>query len=72
MSPNGSAVVRPRLLLAVLLGVAGLVLLAVGLTIADGLAAWIEVVTAVILLLVSYLLQHLARREIFSRRDDGS
>lgn len=72
MSPNGSAAARPRLLLAVLLAVAGLALLAVGLTIADGLAAWIEVVIAIILLLASYLLQYLARREILYRRDDGS
>ncbi|MBQ1075362.1 hypothetical protein KBX06_19645 [Micromonospora sp. C31] len=61
---------RRRLLWAGLLAVAGLVLLAVGLTVADGTAAWFEVAVAIVLLLTSYGLQHVARRETLYRHDE--
>ncbi len=56
-----------RLLVAGILAVVGLVLLFLGLTVADGATAWIEVVVAVALLLTSYGLQRLARRETIYR-----
>ena len=45
-----------------IMAVAGLVLLAVGLTVADGVAAWVDVVLAVTLLVSSYWAQQDARR----------
>ncbi|MCI4066966.1 hypothetical protein MRQ36_32145 [Micromonospora sp. R77] len=54
---------RRRLLWAGILAVVGLVLLLVGLTVADGALAGIEVVLAILLLVASYAVQHLARRE---------
>ncbi|MGN9811622.1 hypothetical protein ACTMSW_19975 [Micromonospora sp. BQ11] len=54
---------RRRLLWSGLLALAGLVLLVIGLTVADGVAAWVEVVVAILLLLASYGVQYLARRE---------
>ncbi|MGN9768513.1 DUF3040 domain-containing protein [Micromonospora sp. SD12] len=60
---------RRRLLWAGVLAVAGLVLLVVGLTVADGTAAWLEVAAAIVLLLVSYGLQYVARRETLYRDD---
>ncbi|MGC4763314.1 hypothetical protein ACLQ20_10715 [Micromonospora sp. DT46] len=54
---------RRRLLWAGLLAVAGLVLL----TVADGTAAWLEVSVAIVLLLASYGLQYVARRETLYR-----
>ncbi|MBO4210094.1 hypothetical protein [Micromonospora echinofusca] len=71
--PDGrGATVRRRLLWSGLLAVIGLALLAVGLTIADGTAAWIEVTIAIVLLVASYALQYLARRETVYRRDERS
>ncbi|MCX4391155.1 hypothetical protein OG777_30085 [Micromonospora peucetia] len=61
---------RRRLLWAGILAVAGLVLLAVGLTVADGTAAWLEVAAAIVLLLASYGLQYVARRETLHGDDD--
>lgn len=58
-----AAVRRRRLLWAGILAVVGLVLLLVGLTVADGTLAGIEVVLAILLLVASYVVQHLARRE---------
>ncbi|RKN41507.1 hypothetical protein [Micromonospora endolithica] len=54
---------RRWLLWSGILALAGLVLLVVGLTVADGVAAWIEVTLAIVLLLASYGVQYLARRE---------
>ncbi|WP_320068683.1 hypothetical protein [Micromonospora sp. RTGN7] len=61
---------RSRLLWAGILAVAGLVLLAVGLTVADGAVAWLEAIVAIVLLVVSYALQRLARRETVYRHDE--
>ncbi|MCL7457988.1 MULTISPECIES: DUF3040 domain-containing protein [Micromonospora] len=68
--PERAATRRRRLLWAGVLAVAGLVLLVVGLTVADGTAAWLEVAAAIVLLLVSYGLQYVARREALYRDDD--
>ncbi|MEU4381838.1 hypothetical protein [Micromonospora echinofusca] len=68
--PERAATRRRQLLWAGVLAVAGLVLLLVGLTVADGTAAWLEVAAAIVLLLVSYGLQHVARREALYRDDD--
>jgi uncharacterized membrane protein YiaA len=65
-----AAVRRRRLLGAGILAVVGLVLLLVGLTVADGTLAGVEVVLAILLLVASYLVQHLARREVLY--DDGT
>ncbi|SCL17525.1 hypothetical protein GA0074692_0189 [Micromonospora pallida] len=62
---------RRRLLWAAVLAVGGLVLLLLGLTVASGTLAWIEVLLAFALLVVSYVLQWMARRETFSGRDRG-
>ncbi|MDM4719222.1 hypothetical protein QTQ03_06265 [Micromonospora sp. WMMA1363] len=62
-SDPGRAGIRSRLLWSGILAVIGLILLFVGLTVADGTAAWIEVAVAIVLLLVSYGLQYVARRE---------
>lgn len=61
------AATRRRLLWSGLLAVVGLILLVLGLTVADGTAAWLEVAAAVVLLVTSYALQHLARRETLYR-----
>ncbi|MFC0007513.1 hypothetical protein [Micromonospora siamensis] len=61
---------RRRLLIAGILAVAGLALLALGLTVARGTVAGVEVALAVILLVASYALQRLARRQTLYRRDD--
>ncbi|MGK5740674.1 hypothetical protein [Micromonospora sp. URMC 103] len=54
------------------LALAGLVLLVIGLTVADGVAAWVEVIVAVVLLVTSYLVQAVARRAVLygDRGDD--
>ncbi|GAB3182470.1 hypothetical protein FHX75_111110 [Micromonospora palomenae] len=61
---------RRRLLLAGILAVLGLALLGLGLTVADGVLAGVEVVLAIVLLLSSYALQYVARRETLYRHDD--
>ncbi|MBQ0906874.1 hypothetical protein [Micromonospora sp. U21] len=61
---------RRRQLWAGVLALAGLVLLVIGLTVADGVAAWIEVVVAILLLVTSYVVQYLARREAVYRPDE--
>ncbi|MGW4499012.1 hypothetical protein ACWENR_10415 [Micromonospora sp. NPDC004336] len=61
---------RRRLLWSGILAVAGLALLLVGLTIADGTAAWIEVAAAIALLVASYAVQYLARRETLYSSDE--
>ncbi|WBB68789.1 hypothetical protein [Micromonospora sp. WMMD812] len=68
--PQRAATRRRRQLWAGVLALAGLVLLVIGLTVADGVAAWVEVVAAGVLLLASYVVQTLARRESVYRRDD--
>ncbi|MDG4810030.1 hypothetical protein O7634_25035 [Micromonospora sp. WMMD1120] len=67
---NRTVTRRRRQLWAGVLALVGLVLLVVGLTVADGVAAWIEVVVAVLLLVTSYVVQHLARRETVYRSDE--
>lgn len=59
---------RRRQLWAGVLALVGLVLLVIGLTVADGVAAWVEVVVAILLLVTSYVVQHLARRDTIYRR----
>ncbi|MFE9657456.1 hypothetical protein [Micromonospora sp. NPDC006431] len=72
MSGTGrEAVRRRRLLWAGVLAVVGLALLLVGLIVASGTLAWVEVVLAVVLLVASYALQRVARRETLYRRDGG-
>ncbi|MGC4798125.1 hypothetical protein [Micromonospora saelicesensis] len=61
---------RRRQLWAGVLALVGLVLLVIGVTVADGIAAWVEVVVAVLLLVTSYVVQHLARREAVYRPDE--
>lgn len=58
---------RNRMLLAGLLAVAGLILLLLGLTVATGTVAGVEVVLALLLLVSSYAIQRLARRETVYR-----
>ncbi|SIM70304.1 hypothetical protein [Micromonospora cremea] len=73
MAANGAdraATRRRRQLWAGVLALAGLVLLIIGLTVADGVAAWVEVLVAILLLLTSYVVQYLARREAVYRRDE--
>jgi TRAP-type uncharacterized transport system fused permease subunit len=67
---NRAATRRRRQLWAGVLALVGLVLLIVGLTVADGVAAWVEVLVAILLLVTSYVVQHLARRETVYRHDD--
>ncbi|MEV0157825.1 hypothetical protein AB0H57_29505 [Micromonospora sp. NPDC050686] len=62
MARHGGGDRRRRLLWSGVLAFAGLVLLVVGLTVAEGVAAWVEVVAALLLLVASYGVQHLARR----------
>ncbi|MGC1213059.1 MAG: hypothetical protein WA890_17560 [Micromonospora sp.] len=61
---------RRRLLLSGILAVIGLALLVLGLTVAGGTTAGIEVAAAIVLLLASYALQYVARRETLYRRDE--
>ncbi|MFC8618089.1 hypothetical protein ACFT9M_16965 [Micromonospora purpureochromogenes] len=61
---------RRRMLGAGILAVLGLALLGLGLTVADGVLAGVEVVLAIVLLLASYALQYVARRETLYRHDD--
>ncbi|RQX10603.1 hypothetical protein DDE19_32140 [Micromonospora ureilytica] len=61
---------RRRQLWAGVLALVGLVLLIIGVTVADGVAAWVEVVVAILLLVTSYIVQHLARRETVYRHDE--
>ena len=65
--PDRRATRDRRLLWAGILALIGLILLFLGLTVADGATAWIEVVVAVALLLTSYGLQRVARRETLYR-----
>jgi len=67
---NRAATRRRRQLWAGVLALVGLVLLVIGLTVADGVAAWIEVLVAVVLLVTSYVVQHLARRETVYGHDE--
>ncbi|MDG4781361.1 hypothetical protein O7614_17055 [Micromonospora sp. WMMD961] len=67
---NRATTRRRRQLWAGVLALVGLVLLILGLTVADGVAAWVEVLVAVLLLVTSYVVQHLARRETVYRHDD--
>ena len=67
---NPHVVRRRRNLWAGVLALVGLILLVVGLTATDGVAAWVEVVVAAVLLLTSYLVQAAARRQTAYRRED--
>lgn len=67
---NQAATRRRRQLWAGVLALVGLALLIIGLTVADGVAAWVEVLVAILLLVTSYVVQHLARRETVYRHDD--
>ncbi|MEO3771132.1 hypothetical protein [Micromonospora sp. B9E7] len=67
---NRATTRRRRQLWAGVLALVGLVLLVLGLTVADGIAAWVEVLVAILLLVTSYVVQHLARRETVYRHDD--
>ncbi|MBQ0897913.1 hypothetical protein KBX37_33540 [Micromonospora sp. U56] len=58
------------MLAAGILAVLGLALLGLGLTVADGVLAGVEVVLAIVLLLASYALQYVARRATLYRHDD--
>ncbi|MFE9959670.1 hypothetical protein [Micromonospora sp. NPDC005299] len=58
---------RKRLLLAGLLAVVGLILLLLGLTVANGAVAGVEVVLALLLLIGSYAIQYVARRDTLYR-----
>ncbi|MEV0726736.1 hypothetical protein AB0I37_28650 [Micromonospora purpureochromogenes] len=70
MTQERAAVRRRRMLAAGILAVLGLALLGLGLTVADGVLAGVEVVLAIVLLLASYALQYVARRETLYRHDD--
>ncbi|MCX4472406.1 DUF3040 domain-containing protein [Micromonospora sp. NBC_01655] len=63
---------RRRLLWAGILAVAGLALLAVGLTVANGAVAWLEAAVAIVLLVASFAVQRLARKETLYRRDGST
>ncbi|MEV4824494.1 hypothetical protein [Micromonospora sp. NPDC049274] len=67
---NRAATRRRRQLWAGVLALGGLVLLVIGLTVADGVAAWVEVLVAILLLVTSYVVQHLARRATVYRHDE--
>ncbi|MEU0155373.1 hypothetical protein [Micromonospora fulviviridis] len=58
---------RNRLLLAGLLAVVGLILLLLALTVANGTVAGVEVVLALLLLVASYAIQYVARRDTLYR-----
>jgi hypothetical protein len=62
---------RRRLLLAGLLAVVGLILLLLGLTVANGAVAGVEVVLALLLLIGSYAIQYAARRDTLYRDGRG-
>ncbi|MFJ8578090.1 hypothetical protein [Micromonospora sp. NPDC093277] len=64
-----AAVRRRRLWWAGLLAVVGLALLLIGLIVASGTLAWVEVALALVLLVASYALQRAARRETLYRHD---
>ncbi|MEU5789852.1 hypothetical protein ABZ754_19235 [Micromonospora purpureochromogenes] len=70
MTQERAAGRRRRMFAAGILAVLGLALLALGLTVADGVIAGVEVVLAIVLLLASYALQYAARRETLYRHDD--
>ncbi|MFE9690286.1 DUF3040 domain-containing protein [Micromonospora sp. NPDC005806] len=70
-APDRASARRRRLLWAGFLAVAGLALLLLGLTVANGALAWVEVVLAFILLVASYALQRVARRETLYRHGGG-
>ncbi|WP_307849317.1 hypothetical protein [Micromonospora sp. U56] len=70
MTQERAAVRRRRMLAAGILAVLGLALLGLGLTVADGVLAGVEVVLAIVLLLASYALQYVARRATLYRHDD--
>ncbi|MFF0154972.1 hypothetical protein [Micromonospora sp. NPDC005203] len=73
MAPNEgdrAATRRRRQLWAGVLALVGLVLLIIGVTAADGVAAWVEVLVAILLLVTSYVVQHLARRATVYRHDE--
>ncbi|MEU8331725.1 hypothetical protein [Micromonospora sp. NPDC048839] len=61
---------RRRQLWAGVLALVGLVLLIIGVTVADGVAAWVEVLVAILLLVTSYVVQHVARRATVYRHDE--
>ncbi|KAB1907019.1 hypothetical protein [Micromonospora sp. AMSO31t] len=65
--PDRSTARRKRLLLAGLLAVVGLILLLLGLTVANGAVAGVEVVLALLLLIGSYAIQYAARRDTLYR-----
>ncbi|MFG1919917.1 hypothetical protein [Micromonospora sp. NPDC048898] len=67
---NRTATRRRRQLWAGVLALVGLVLLIIGVTVADGVAAWVEVLVAIVLLVTSYVVQHLARRATVYRHDE--
>ncbi|MFC4017348.1 hypothetical protein ACFOW4_05240 [Micromonospora sp. GCM10011542] len=67
---NRAATRRRRQLWAGVLALAGLVLLLIGLTVADGVAAWVEALVAIVLLVASYVVQYVARRETVYRHDE--
>lgn len=67
---NRAAARRRRLLLSGILAVVGLVLLVLGFTAANGTTAGIEVALAILLLLASYAVQYVARRETLYRHDE--
>ncbi|MFG2049741.1 hypothetical protein ACGFIW_20220 [Micromonospora sp. NPDC048935] len=67
---NRTATRRRRQLWAGVLALVGLVLLIIGVTVADGVAAWVEVLVAILLLVTSYIVQHLARRATVYRHDE--
>ncbi|MGC4814432.1 hypothetical protein ACLQ29_28205 [Micromonospora sp. DT228] len=73
MAPNQedrAATRRRRQLWAGVLALVGLILLIIGVTVADGVAAWLEVLVAILLLVTSYVVQHLARRTTVYRHDE--
>ncbi|MEU4716237.1 hypothetical protein AB0F73_21660 [Micromonospora purpureochromogenes] len=70
MTQERAAVRRRRMLAAGILAVLGLALLGLGLTVADGVLAGVEVALAIVLLLASYALQYVARRATLYRHDD--
>ncbi|TDC83790.1 hypothetical protein E1193_07640 [Micromonospora sp. KC606] len=63
MAQDRAAARRRRLLWAGILALVGLVLLVLGFTVADGPIAGLEVALAIALLVTSYAVQRVARRE---------
>ena len=70
MAVDRAVLRRRRLLGAGILALVGLALLALGLTVANGPLAGVEVVVAIVLLVASYAVQWLARRETLYRHGD--